>query len=307
MSKYLFGFALVTLFLGGMSTYTVAQNDPFSGSDNQKTAGPFEKTPSIQQSDETTLAAQTSTKSADELIREVLEQKVDLNYEDTPFVEIMDELSQVYGINVMLDQSAVDDSLSEDDLVTFKASNIKLKAALRVLLDQFNTTYLVKNEVLLLISKDVAKNPEFLTRRIINCQVLLEKIAAVDPRNQNTISGVYRIGEAVSGGFGGPPAGGGGVFSLVPGDKIDGLIDEKGQIDKEKQANTWFIVKRGFNPGMDLMDTIKTSIAPDDWDDTNGEGSITLVGGCLVVQQTEQVVEEIQNLLVELSNSMDQE
>lgn len=308
MGKNLFTLGLATLVAFSMSGYVAAQDDPFGSQVSHENTDPFGQGFSVHQQEDSTPSKSTSKRSPDEMIRDALDSKIDFDYDETPFIEIMDQLQEVYGINVMLDQSASDDSLSEDDLVTFKVRKIRMKAGLRLMLDQFNATYLVKNEVLLIISKDVANDPEFFTRRIINCRSLIETIGASDRRGKDAISAIYQIGEKTAlGGLGnGGATTGGGVFSLVPGDEINGLVDDKGQINMEEQAKTWFLVQRGFDPGMDLIDTVKLSIAPDDWDDTNGDGSITLVGGCLVIQQTEEVIEDIEDLLVELTKSMGQ-
>ena len=311
MGKYLLKTGLAALMAFGVFGYTAAQDDdPFGNRGGGSSAGPFGDDSGAPQ-EAASSPRRAIKKTQDELIRDALETEVNLDYDETPFIEIMDELKAVYGINVMLDQSASDDSLSEDDLITFKARKIKMKSALRLLLDQFNATYLVRDEVLLIISKDVAKNPEFFTRKIINCKTIIGKIRIADADKMNSITGIYQIGDTVGepngiprGGFG--PSGGG-VFNLVPGDKIDGLVDDKGKIDKDEQAKTWFLVQRGVDPGMSLIDTIKSSVAPDDWDDTNGDGSLKLVGGCLVIQQTEEVIEDVERLLIQLENSIDQQ
>ena len=136
---------------------------------------------------------------SDEAILSALTKKVDWEYDDVPFIEIMDQLRDTYGINVVLDQSAEDDSLSEDTSVSFNAKDIRLKNALRLMLDQNNATFIVKDEVLKIISKDVASDPEFFVRNVYNVGDL------VAPRIP-----VGGIGGGIGGGGGGGGFGGGG-------------------------------------------------------------------------------------------------
>lgn len=254
-------------------------------------------------------------KSPADATRELLEVLVDWNFDETPFEEVMESWQVEHKLNVILDQSAVDDALSTDDVVSFKIQNVPFRLAIRLLLDRYNATYVVREDVLLVISKDVAKDPEYFTRKVINCDALLSKIRASEYHRANAISNVLSIGDAAEamnprergGGLGGGRRGaGGGVFSLVPGNEIEGMIDQQGKVDKKEQGKTWFLVQRGFNEEIDLVEMIKSTIVPDDWDDTNGDGTVMIVGRCLIIQQTERSIDQIEVLLEELSATIDQ-
>ena len=68
---------------------------------------------------------------SDERILNALEEEADLVYDEIAFADVMDELRQPpYNINVVLDPSATDDSLTEDTLITFNVRGIRLKNAL---------------------------------------------------------------------------------------------------------------------------------------------------------------------------------
>ncbi len=146
----------------------------------------------------------------DEEILKKLNQAVDFEYDETPFIDIMEEIQTEYGINIILDQSASDDALSVDDLVTFKVTGIRMKNALRLMLDNFNATFIVRDEVLLVISKEVAKNPEFFVTNVYNVGDL------VAPRRSFGGGGFGggglgggQGGGGFGGGFGGGQGGGG--------------------------------------------------------------------------------------------------
>ena len=53
-----------------------------------------------------------------------------------------------------------------------------------------------------------------------------------------------------------------------------------------------------------LVDLIKSMIDPDGWDTSNGDGTAQIVGGCLVVSQTEEVIGELRGLLQDLEREL---
>jgi uncharacterized protein YceK len=260
-----------------------------------------------EKSAENSAAATTTTValSTDQKNRETLKQRVTLDFEEIPFVDVMDMIRAEYVLNILLDQSAKDDSLTEDELVTFKVKDIELGTALQLMLHEFNATYLVRDEVVRIISKDVAYDPEYFAQRIINCEDLIRQLQLSNPVKTNTITTVQTVSAAAASQRQRRGGNGGGVFNLVRGDQIKGLVDAQGQVDKEEQAKTWFLVQSGqFNAESALLDLIKTSVAPDDWDDTNGDGTVMIVGGCLVIRQTEGAINQTERLLRDLQATM---
>ena len=136
---------------------------------------------------------------SDERILNALQSEADLIYDEVAFSDVMEELRQPpYNINVVLDPSASDDSLTEDTLITFNVRGIRLKNALRLMLKEHNATYIVRNEVLTLISLDDATDPDFFVTNVYNVGDL------VAPR--------IPVGGGIGGG-----GGGGGVFCVVDG------------------------------------------------------------------------------------------
>ncbi|MCH2183835.1 MAG: VWA domain-containing protein, partial [Mariniblastus sp.] len=136
----------------------------------------------------------------DEKILKALNMPFDAEYDETPFIEVMDELRDNYQINVILDQSAKDDSLTEDDPITFKVTGIRLKNALRLMLKEKNATFIVRDETLQIISLDVASDPEYFVTNVYNVGDL------VAPRTN--------FGGMMGGGMGGGGMGGGGMGGM---------------------------------------------------------------------------------------------
>lgn len=220
-----------------------------------------------------------------------------LDFYEAPFVEVMDELRDSYQLNVILDQSAKDDSLTADELVTFSIKNVTLSTALRLMLSENNATYVAHDGVLRIISLDSAADPEFFGRQIFDCRELLKKIAATDGRVGQPIQIPVQRG---GGGFGGGGAGGGGVFCVAPTQQSPEPPVKPQQIDNKDQQ---FVVRRITAESL-LEDVLKTTINPEGWDSTNGDGTLMTVSGFIVVNQTEHVLDELESLLNELNSRL---
>lgn len=253
------------------------------------------------------VAPKISTAAEDARIAKILSKPVNFEFDETPAIDILDMIRDNYSINVLLDQSARDDSLTEDDLITFKARNIEMGAALKLMLQQRNATYLIRDGVLQFISKDVAEDPSFFTRKVINCRSLLQQIRSVEGERVGTVSEVISLNQApqVMAQRGGA---GGGVFQLVDRTKEKQIVempstDDNEKADGEEKPKQLYLVKK-TRPEDLLIGVIKTSIAPDSWDDTNGDGSIAFLGGCMIVHSRTEVVDQIERLLADLNETI---
>jgi hypothetical protein len=87
------------------------------------------------------------------------------------------------------------------------------------------------------------------------------------------------------GGFGGGGlrGGGGGVFNVPP-----GLAQQQPQPTSVQAARVSV---------QSLIDAVKQNVAPDDWADTNGEASVSILGNTLLISATESMHEQIANVL----------
>ncbi len=116
------------------------------------------------------------------------------DFDEEPLSEVINKIFEDHGITVVLDPES---TLTAETPVTFKVTGIRLKSALKLLLDQHDATYVVKDEVMKIISKDQAADQ--LVTYVYNVGDL------VAPRTP--LPGA--LGQSGGGGFGG--GGGGGV------------------------------------------------------------------------------------------------
>lgn len=151
--------------------------------------------------------ARLTGSARDEAILEALELPTNLEYVEVPFIDVKRDLEDKYGINIALDQTAIDDALTEEELVTVRYRGIRLKNALRLMLRDFNATYIVRDEVLRIISLSNVSDPENLVTDVYNVGDL------VAPRFNPFAGlggGIGGIGGGAGGGIGGAGGGGGG-------------------------------------------------------------------------------------------------
>ena len=107
-------------------------------------------------------------------IDDKLVEPAEWNFKGVAFQDVREVLAKRLEVNVFLDQSAEDDSLMDDEVVTFQATNLPGREALKMMLKKYNATYVVKRGVICVISRDVATSPEYFRRKIFNCQGILK-------------------------------------------------------------------------------------------------------------------------------------
>jgi hypothetical protein len=114
----------------------------------------------------------SETTRRNRLIDEKLTKPIEWDFNETPFSDVRSMLANQLEANVFLDQTAKDDSLTDDAPVTFVASSLPGKDALHLMLRDYNATYVVQRGVINVISLDVATDPEYMRRKIFNCAAL---------------------------------------------------------------------------------------------------------------------------------------
>ena len=111
----------------------------------------------------------SATTRRNRLIDEKLTAPVEWDFDEVPFQDVRKFLAEQLDVNVFLDESAEDDSLTADEPVTFQATRLPGRDALKLMLKKHNATYVVQRGVLRIISMDVATSPDYFRRKIFNC------------------------------------------------------------------------------------------------------------------------------------------
>jgi len=239
------------------------------------------------------------------------------------FSDVLEQLEKKTGLNFVLTSSAMDDSLSGKQPITFQINAMPLNKALALMLESHNAAYVINGGVVKIISLDDAMDPKWHRIKMFDCRKLLDSLPETSPvASTNAVSGG---GAKVRGGTedtgGGGNRAGGGMFAIQPmapqlpalqspslvlrqdpARNDSKLLEQKlGQLVALVQAQTG-AEKSQVKPSSEhtLLDLVTTMVSPDSWEQAMGAGKIRLVNGILIISQTESTLLEISSFLTDL-------
>ncbi|PQO42136.1 hypothetical protein [Blastopirellula marina] len=180
-----------------------------------------------------------STGTAEQKIFQQLDAETKIQFIDTPLEEVVGYLKQLHGIEIQIDNRALEDvALSSDIPVTRNIEGISLRSALRLMLKELDLTYIVANEVLMITTPTEAET-ELITKVYPVADLVLPVSAQIGTLGGGGIGGQGGgQGGGFGGGGGGFGGGGGGNFGGGGGGGVFAVADEKSvaKID-EVEAN----------------------------------------------------------------------
>jgi uncharacterized protein YfaS (alpha-2-macroglobulin family)/TolA-binding protein len=95
----------------------------------------------------------------DQRIQAILETRTALKFEETPLTEVAQQIMQQHDFTILIDRRALDDvGLGSDTPVTFDGGDLSLGAALTLILDELELTYVVQHEVLRITTPEEGEN-----------------------------------------------------------------------------------------------------------------------------------------------------
>jgi tetratricopeptide (TPR) repeat protein len=151
--------------------------------------------------------------SAEQKIYDALDGTVqNLNFTETPLRDVIAQLKDSQGIPIQLDMKALEDAgIDLDTPVTKDLSGISLRSALRLLLGDIDLTYLIKDEVLLITTKEKAGE-----NLVIKVYPVADLVLPVNPssglnpfQSGGGLGGANSINSGMNAGGGGMGMGGG--------------------------------------------------------------------------------------------------
>ncbi|MEW4456229.1 hypothetical protein AB1L30_26425 [Bremerella sp. JC817] len=105
-----------------------------------------------------------ATGNAEQKIFQQLDAETKIQFIDTPLEEVVGYLKQLHGIEIQIDNRALEEiGLSTDTPVTRNIEGISLRSALRLMLKELDLTYIVANEVLMITTPEEAES-ELITK-----------------------------------------------------------------------------------------------------------------------------------------------
>ncbi len=249
---------------------------------------------------------------------ETLKRIVDLDFDEIPFSEVLEVLSEETGLNFILTYSAKDDSLTEDEPIKFRLKGMPLAKGLDLMLMDRNATYAIDEGVVLIISRDDTANSDYERIKMFDCRELV----AVLPETAIRVSG--GVSRGGGGGFGGGAGGGGGggMFAVPsaqpqfggpgagPGESGAGPqgASPEGGGDQSHAAgsaeNQKPEVKYEYSREETLRALITNVVNPDSWDENGGMARVEVVGGIVVARHAEADLRDLQNMLDDLEGNL---
>jgi len=248
-----------------------------------------------------------------------------LQFQNAPLSQVVDYLARMAGVNIHLDpRGLLEMGVTSEDPVTINLSQeISLRSALRLILEPLGLGYVIEDDVLKITSEQRRQGQVY--TKVYNVADLVVPIPNFLPNTNAGLAGAYHdalgaVGFAHNGPFGmgsAPIA----VVASKDGSPNRAIMsrDLLAQISSATggavpQTGT---IPLGTGPGGlggaaladfdSLIDLIVTTVAPTTWEEVGGTGTIAPFENqlSLVVSQTQDVHEQIADLLAQLRRMQD--
>lgn len=239
-------------------------------------------------------------------------------YDNTPLSEVVEQLSQLTGVNIHLDPRGLgQEGVRSDTPVTLNlGQEVSLQSALNLILEPLHLTYMVKDEVLKITSEQLRDGdvyqkvynvadlvipiPNFVPSSNIGLQGLINDAYAAIPQNNRTYGGPVAVVPTATGGPVAAGPMGPGVLPQQFGSPLGGpATGDSGPGGLGGAANADFD---------SLIDLIVSTVEHDSWmENGTGDGEIQPfpTNLSLVISQTQRVHEQIADLLEQLRRLQD--
>jgi type II secretory pathway component GspD/PulD (secretin) len=252
----------------------------------------------------TSLQAPTHNPIEQSIERKLMSPIPPVNFKDVPLKQAIEDLGTLSnGVNFYTDTAALNAAgVNLEQPLSLKVENISLKSALNLLLKQAKLTYLIKDEVLQITTEDEARGKlKQVTYPVAD--LVIPPSDGTLPNTSNFQSALERQGNAQ------------GMLNQGPSPYMAPTSMSGGQPVGMSTSSMSSGGSRNFpgspqaatlRPGQSIEDllikVITTSVAPDSWTDVGGKGTIQYfpIGLALVVNQTQDIQEQISDLLTAL-------
>jgi general secretion pathway protein D len=254
-----------------------------------------------------------------------LKTPVMLRYQETPLSQVIEDLSELTGVNIHLDPRGLNqEGYNSDTPVTVHLTKeVSLKSALNLILEPLHLSYVIKDEVLKITSEQLRDGEIYAVT--YNVADLVIPIPNFVPNNNIGLQGLIQDAHAAMG-YGANGVGVPGPAVLVNGRPQQGassandqvLAQQIGAVPGAGTGAPTSAVPIGAGPGGmgaganadfdSLIDLIISTVSTDTWAE-NGGGEAEIrpfpTNLSLVISQTQAVHEEIADLLEQLRRLQD--
>ncbi len=247
--------------------------------------------------------------AAEREIEQRLDKPLTVEFQNAPLREVIEKLKGQAQLNISIDDAAIADKKIDLDqvFITDSLKNLSARNVLSLVLDKARLKFAIENDVVRITTEEKAKGrlytkvfsvmdlvtpvPDFALADHQSFTKAVNKANAPPPWAQAAMQGGFapqgglQNGNLVSGGQWNPQGvTGGGQGSL--------------QTSPLRDSTTMATTPRA-NMSEQLMKLIQGMVRPYSWDGLGGPGKLSYydIGGALVVNQTADVIREVQDLL----------
>jgi type II secretory pathway component GspD/PulD (secretin)/tetratricopeptide (TPR) repeat protein len=254
------------------------------------------------------ITATSKTEKVREIERRLLA-PVTLNFTGTPLRSIIDDLRAWQGINIYVDENALqEDNISLDQIVTIKLEQIAMKYALNHLLHGAHLAWTIRDDVLLITtSKHTRGAMQTATYPVADLVIPVNDFGQIkSPAPPQLMSN--DIARSPSGPT--PATPWQTTVTLPPGESA-GTTSGRSMFSTDSPSTQPQVARSGPTGTTEekLMGLIKNTVSPNSWSDSGGPGSIDYfpLTMSLVINQTPDIQEQVADLLGALRRLQDQE
>jgi type II secretory pathway component GspD/PulD (secretin) len=256
------------------------------------------------------------TKSrAQQEIERKLNEYVSIGFENKPLDQVLKDLQTTHMVNIVPDKPAMAESLiSLDQPMSIALDKIPLKSALNLILHDAKLTYVIRDDVILVTTEKYSKDR--LVSKVYQVTDLVIPVLQANPADAPTLQTGRRASEMHPMGMSPGvqpynPANGlyGGQQISTTGsmNPTGSMADSLHQTPQHKEGIERIETKDTVED--QLINLIRSTIAPTSWDTMGGPGTLEYfpLNHALVINQTPDIQEQIQDLLSALRRLQDQE
>ncbi len=256
-------------------------------------------------------------------IERKLKTPVSLKFHDRPLREVLEHMATLAAVNLYLDpQGLEEEAISSEQTVTIDLTqDISLKSALNLILEPLHLDYVIQNEVLKITSEQLRDG--VVETHTYDVGDLVIPIPNFSPNGRFGMSAAIAEAYNMTGtGVGLSP--GSAFVASQDGSNARGMLDPAvmAQIDQLMPGGSGRMssgvnqpinmgpggLGNGAQPDFDsLIELITTTVEPQTWEEVGGPGTISPFQNnlSLVISQTEDVHEQIVELLEQLRRNQD--
>jgi type II secretory pathway component GspD/PulD (secretin) len=259
----------------------------------------------------------TKTRAEQEIERK-LNGHVSLRFENKPLGEVLKDLQDTQLVNIVTDRQAMQESLINiNEPMSMQLENIPLKSALNLILHDAKLTYVIRDDVIYVTTEKYSKGRmvskvyqvtdlviPMLQANMADAPSLPSGTRASEMRPMTmSLGGVQPYNPANGLNSTGQQLGATGSMNSSSGSMADSLRQQPQRKESIERGE----VKDTLED--QLMNLIKSTIAPSTWSDMGGPASLEYfpLTHALVVNQTPDIQEQVQDLLSALRRLQDQE